>query len=70
MASRRRRTPDSNPAPLRATRTVPQLSLVPGRALRWAKIRNVRARIAAGYYDREDVRSRLADAVLRLMRRP
>jgi len=32
-------------------------------------VRNARARIAAGFYDREDVRSRLADAVLGLMRR-
>jgi hypothetical protein len=33
-------------------------------------VRNAQARIAAGFYDREDVRSRLADAVLRRMRHP
>jgi len=38
--------------------------------MRPARVRDVQARIAAGYYDREEVRSRLADAVLRLMRRP
>lgn len=58
-------TPLSNPSP-----TPPTLHLVEGRLLRWEKIRTARARIAAGFYDREDVRSRLADAVLRRMRRP
>ena len=48
----------------------PALKLVEGRLLRWAKIRTARQRIAAGFYDREDVRSRLADAVMRRMRRP
>ena len=38
-----------------------------GADLRWTRIRDVRARILAGYYDRDDVRSRLADAVLRRM---
>jgi len=42
--------------------------VIPGGAARAAKIRDVRARILAGYYDRLDVRSRLADAVLRTMR--
>lgn len=43
--------------------------MIPGGAPTAAKIRDVRARILSGYYDRLDVRSRLADAVLRQMRR-
>ena len=35
-----------------------------------SRVRDARARIEAGYYDRDEVRSRLADAVLGLMRRP
>lgn len=44
--------------------------MIPGRTgSRADRIRDVRARILAGYYDRIEVRSRLADAVLRQMRR-
>lgn len=43
--------------------------MIPGGVPTAARIRDVRARILAGYYDRLDVRSRLADAVLRQMRR-
>lgn len=32
--------------------------------VRWARVNAVRARIAAGYYDRENVRERLLDALL------
>ncbi len=32
--------------------------------VRWARVGTVRVRIAAGYYDRLDVRERLVDAVL------
>ena len=54
---------------------VPRLRLIEGTSARpevdaQGRMRKIRARIAAGYYDREEVRSRLADAVLRLMRRP
>jgi hypothetical protein len=38
--------------------------------VRWSKVRNAKARILAGFYDRDEVRSRLADAVMRRMRRP
>jgi len=70
VARSRRAVPapsDSKPSP---SPSPPQLQLVEGRLLRWEKIRTARARVAAGFYDREDVRSRLADAVLRRMRRP
>jgi len=43
--------------------------VIPGGLPSAAKIRDVRARILSGYYDRHDVRTRLADAVLRQMRR-
>lgn len=48
----------------------PVLKLIRGTGPRHSRVRDVQARIAAGYYDRDEVRSRLADAVLRLMRRP
>ena len=32
--------------------------------VRWARVNAARARIAAGYYDRENVRERLLDALL------
>lgn len=32
--------------------------------VRWARVNAVRARIAAGYYDRANVRDRLLDALL------
>ncbi|MBI5709967.1 MAG: hypothetical protein HZC42_06630 [Candidatus Eisenbacteria bacterium] len=32
--------------------------------VRWARVETARARIAAGYYDRAEIRERLADAVL------
>ena len=69
MARKRRRAPadlelrplDSRPQPL---------TLVQSESVRWSRVRTAQARIAAGFYDRDDVRSRLADAVLRRMRRP
>ena len=57
----------SGPAPVRPA---PRLSLVEGGKVPSSRLRDVQARIQAGYYDRDDVRSRLADAVLRLMHRP
>ncbi len=69
MASEgRRRAAVSAPSASRALSTPPTLHVIPGGAARAAKIRDVRARILAGYYDRLDVRSRLADAVLMQMR--
>lgn len=42
-----------------------RLNVSPGVAdVRWARVGTVRARIAAGYYDRPDIRERLVDAVL------
>jgi hypothetical protein len=32
--------------------------------VRWSRVKAVRARIADGFYDREDVREKLLDAVL------
>lgn len=61
--------PQTAPAP-HTPSPAPALAVVPGGGLlRWSRIRDVRARILAGYYDRDDVRSRLADAVLRRMPR-
>ncbi len=34
------------------------------RDVRWSRVKAARARIAAGFYDREDVRERLVEAVL------
>jgi len=34
------------------------------RDLRWSRIATARARITSGWYERDDVQSRLADAVL------
>lgn len=34
-------------------------------AVRWNKVRNARARAAAGFYDRPDVRNRVVEALLR-----
>lgn len=34
------------------------------RDVRWSRIATARARIASGWYERDDVQSRLADAVL------
>uniref|UniRef100_A0A832HZB1 Anti-sigma-28 factor FlgM C-terminal domain-containing protein n=1 Tax=Eiseniibacteriota bacterium TaxID=2212470 RepID=A0A832HZB1_UNCEI len=46
----------------------PALTLVgatpPGEDVRWDRVRNARARIAAGWYERPEVLAALADAVL------
>jgi hypothetical protein len=39
-------------------------------AIRWSRILSARARIAAGYYERNEVQERLVDAVLEELRRP
>jgi len=36
----------------------------PGDSIRWSKVRTAQARIAAGYYDREEVREKVLEAVL------
>ena len=73
MAADRRRSPSAvrpaSAAPSSPAPTRPELHVIHGGRPGAAKIRDVRARILAGYYDRLDVRSRLADAVLRQMRR-
>jgi len=40
-----------------------------GQQVRWTKVRAARARVAAGYYDRDAVRARVLDAVLEDLRR-
>ena len=51
-------------------RGVPRLRVVKGgraardASVRWDRVRNARARISAGYYDRPDVRERVLTAVL------
>lgn len=53
----------------------PRLSLVtsPGEkrsdTIRWSKVIAARARIAAGHYDREDVKDRLIESMLRALDR-
>lgn len=42
----------------------------PPLTIRWSKILSARARIAAGYYERDEVQDRLVDAVLQELRRP
>lgn len=37
--------------------------------VRWNKVRNARARAAAGYYDRPEVRERVVEALLRELER-
>ncbi len=69
-ADRRRSSTVSRSSSVASSSSVrPELHVIRGGAPTAAKIRDVRARILAGYYDRLDVRSRLADAVLRQMRR-
>jgi len=65
----RRTASVSSKSPASVPAGPPILHVVAGGAARASKIRDVRARILAGYYDRLEVRSRLADAVLRTMRR-
>ena len=57
-----------------ASKSTPTLRLVtgngvpvatsPGGSIRWSKVRTAQARIAAGYYDREEVREKVLEAVL------
>jgi hypothetical protein len=35
-----------------------------GSGIRWSRVRAARARVAAGFYDRADVRAKLLDAIL------
>jgi hypothetical protein len=37
--------------------------------IRWSNVETARARVAAGWYERHDVKSRLVDALLEEMRR-
>jgi hypothetical protein len=37
--------------------------------IRWARVMTARARVAAGYYQRDDVRELVAEAVLRELQR-
>ena len=37
--------------------------------IRWDKVRNAQARIAVGYYDRDDVKRRILDVVVRELSR-
>jgi len=62
-----RRPASAPPDPLRRV-VPPQLSLVPRpgeEAVRWPRVTTARARIAAGYYERPEVMTRLADALLK-----
>ena len=59
------------PAMVTKRQAPPKLSLVRGGRLaepetpvRWARVREARSRITAGYYDRPDVRERVLAAVL------
>ena len=60
------RTQRTTPKPRR-----PRLSVVPtpdrkrADAIRWSKVIAARARIAAGHYDRDDVKDRLIESVMR-----
>ncbi len=56
--STRKLTPAPTPAPARIAEFI-----------RWPQVANARARVAAGFYDRDDVRSRLVDALLEELRR-
>jgi hypothetical protein len=53
-------------------RSQPRVRLVPSAGgkpddagVRWSRVGRARERIAAGYYDREDVRERLLEAIVR-----
>jgi hypothetical protein len=37
--------------------------------VRWSRVKTARARVASGFYDREDVREKLLEAVLEEMAR-
>lgn len=62
------RRPASAPPDALGRVVPPQLSLVPRpgeEAVRWPRVTTARARIAAGYYERPEVMTRLADALLK-----
>jgi len=56
----------------RTTRSNPGARIVPlplphaagGESIRWSRVSTAQARIASGYYDRQDVQDRLADALV------
>ena len=61
----------ATPVPVASPKATPRLRVVQGGggagrdgAVRMERIRNARARISAGYYDRPDVRDRVLTAVL------
>lgn len=63
MTSTRRRTPRSSRAA-----TTSRLEIGPdSRLVRLPRVRAAQRRIESGYYDREDVRDRLARAVLKAL---
>ncbi len=58
-------TPRSSRRARREPPRILRLNALPSVAsVRWTRVGTVRARIAAGYYDRPDIRERLVDAVL------
>ena len=58
----------ATPVPAVSRKAAPRLRVVQGGAgagaVRMERVRNARARISAGYYDRPDVRDRVLTAVL------
>jgi hypothetical protein len=61
----------TTPAMAARRKATPKLRVVKGgrsserdTSIRWDRVRNARARITAGYYDRPDVRERVLAAVL------
>ncbi|HET7226848.1 MAG TPA: hypothetical protein VFK69_14165 [Candidatus Eisenbacteria bacterium] len=67
MAPRSKRGRPAAGAPTLA-RIIP-IESARSRDLRWSRIAAARARIAAGWYERDEVQSRLADAVLEELNR-
>jgi hypothetical protein len=55
----------------RRTRRSPQATVVARgpEGLRWSKVIAAQSRLAAGHYDRDDVRTELVEAVLREIRK-
>ena len=62
MTTTRRRTSSAGPRPLQ-----PKRQEIGSTLIRLPRVRSAQRRIASGYYDREDVRDRLAVAVLKAL---
>lgn len=64
-----RRSRKTSPRGSGAARPANVLPIDDARGVRWDKVRSARSRIAVDYYDREEVKLQVLDAVLRELNR-